>query len=150
MLLWAGVLCLLAPGGAQARLLKNARADYCLGVDGASKKDGADVELFECGDKPDQRWSSKRVSEGVYNVVNDESQLCMGVADAKTTPGARIEQLKCDGSNNQKWTFETCEGTPCMVNVRSQLCLSTQRLGNGVRVEQLRCEGGTNQAWTRD
>lgn len=150
MLFGAGALCLLAPYGAEARLLKNAQTGSCMGVDPASKEEGGDVKVFRCDGKPNQQWSPNRVSPGVYNLVNEQTRKCLGVNHARTTPGATIQQLECDGSDPQKWTFKTCGGTPCTVNVGSGLCLSAQHLGQDVRVEQLRCDGGTTQAWTHD
>ncbi|MHA7630462.1 RICIN domain-containing protein [Corallococcus sp. M7] len=150
LLLGIGALCLLAPDGVEARLLKNAQADYCMGVDHASKKDDAAVKLFRCDDKPNQQWTSKPVAEGVFNIVNGKSDKCMGVDHARTTPGADIKQFECDGSENQKWRFDTCGGAPCTVNVKSNLCLAAQRLGHDVQVEQLQCDGGTTQAWSHD
>lgn len=148
-LLGAGVLCFLTPYGAEARLLKNARGDYCIGVDPASKKDGADIKLFSCDDKPNQRWTRKEALSGVYNFVNEKSGKCMGVNHGRVTPGASIKQFECDGSEDQEWVFGACGGDTCTVNRKSNLCLSAQRLGHDVRLEQLQCEGGATQAWSR-
>ncbi|RKG65485.1 hypothetical protein D7V80_23105 [Corallococcus sp. CA054B] len=149
MLLGAGALCLLAPYGAEARLLKSAQGGYCIGVDPASKKDGADIKLFKCDGKPNQQWTRKPVSTGVYNFVNQQSGKCMGVMDAMETPGASIQQFTCDGSENQNWVFGACGSDTCTVNRNSNLCLSAPRLGHDVPMQQLQCEGGKTQAWSR-
>lgn len=147
LLLGAGALCLLSPYGAQARLLKNTEGDYCMGVNHGSKKDGADIKVSQCENKPQQQWAARPLSQGAYTLVNEKSGKCMGVSHARTTPGADIQQFECDGSDHQEWTFATCGGWPCIVNMVSRLCLSAQHLGHGVQVEQLHCDGTTNQSW---
>jgi ricin-type beta-trefoil lectin protein len=149
ILLWAFPMCFLASSAAEARLLQNAKADFCIGVDHASTSPGASIKQFRCDGKPNQQWNTKKAEPGFFSLENEKSGKCMGVDHASKQPGADIKQFDCDGSENQKWTVKACPGGgECMVNKKSGLCLAADRLGHDVQLEQHTCGGGSTQVWT--
>lgn len=68
-------MCFLAPYEAEARLLQNSKADYCIGVDHVSTKDGADIKQFGCDNSENQKWTFE-TCEGAPCTVNKKSGLC--------------------------------------------------------------------------
>jgi hypothetical protein len=118
----------------------------CLGVDGASDKDGAQLGRFKCDRHPNQVWRVRR-NGAEHQFVNQRSGRCIGVDFASTKVGAKIIQFGCKGDRNQAWTL-LGEGNPVVKisNAKSRLCLGVnpaERLA-----VQLDCNSsGDNKQW---
>jgi hypothetical protein len=81
----------------------------CLGVDHGSDDPGADVRLFPCDNKPNQRWKFEQLGKH-YRIKNRSSdprnQLCLGVDDGSTAR-AQLKQGKCSSATDQQWNVST-------------------------------------------
>jgi hypothetical protein len=174
IVLWASVACCLAAGGAavgeplpptgQIITFRNEKSNRCIGVDHASKANGALVKQFNCDGSPNQKW---RVV-GRTSLQNVKSGKCMGVDHGSTAPGANIGQYNCDRDTdrnltNQSWELLGLEGSMVreLVNEKSTLSHGNRRFcigvdhgstANGAQLKQFPCDNislnrPSNQAW---
>jgi hypothetical protein len=94
--------------GVSVFALRNVKSEKCMGVDGASVRESANIGQYNCDTgAPNQRWV--RTTQGW--MINEKSTnhapagkvFCIGVNQAKTNEGAQLKQFHCDGKANQQW-----------------------------------------------
>jgi hypothetical protein len=88
--------------------LFNRGTGKCIGVNGGSTANGAQVIEWDCNGNADQRWfwratGTTQFGWPVYNLVNDKSGRCMGINGGSTAQGAVAVQWDCNGNNDQHW-----------------------------------------------
>ncbi len=153
----------LPPRG-EVLTFKNSKSKRCMGVDRASKKNGALVKQFNCDGSTNQQW---RVV-GRFTLQNVNSGKCLGVDRASVKPGANIGQYNCgrdrdDIGSNQSWDLLGLEGSTVkrIINKKSTLhhgnrkfCVGVNRgsTANGAQLKQFPCDDisltrPSNQAW---
>ena len=79
---------------------------YMLDLYGASKKDGANVQIYQWNSTDAQRWNISKNSDGTYTIKNMSSGKVLDVAGAIMADGTNVQQYKSNSSAAQKWTFE--------------------------------------------
>jgi hypothetical protein len=122
--------------------LRGVASNRCLDVPGASRTDGALLQIWDCNGGVNQQWT-----------LNSSNQLtvygskCLDVPSHATAAGTRVEIWTCNGGANQQWRLDA-DGT--VAGVESGLCLdvSGQGTANGTAVQIWTCNGSGNQKWT--
>jgi hypothetical protein len=79
--------------------VKYQNRDWCIGVDGGSPLPDAELRLFPCDGKANQKWKM----DGAR--IKNYDQLCIGVNNASVEDRAVLKQFKCDDNSNQKWAW---------------------------------------------
>lgn len=75
-------------------------ADKCLGVPRTNEVEGAPLELVECADVPEQRWS---IGENAIELFGTGE--CVALADATGATGTGIRLEACNGEPTERWTL---------------------------------------------
>lgn len=95
-------------------------SNMCLDVENQSTDDGANVQVYQCGNQQsNQQW--------LFNSNNGEitSNLdgkCLDILDHSMESGANVQMWDCTGDSNQQWKINS-DGT--VVSVSSGLCLTS-------------------------
>jgi alpha-galactosidase len=123
-----------------------ASSSRCLDVYGNQTAPGTKVEIWDCNNGTNQRWTPTAAGElRVYNGTQ-----CLDAYNNQTSPGTKVELWTCNGGNNQQWQLNP-DGT--ITGVQSGLCLDVTGGNvpagnvNGVQIEIWTCNGGANQQW---
>ncbi|GAA0592747.1 endo-1,4-beta-xylanase [Streptomyces crystallinus] len=121
--------------------VKGVASGRCLDVPGASTADGTQLQLWDCHNGTNQRWTS--TTAGELRVYGDK---CLDAAG--TGNGAKVQIYSCWGGDNQKWRLNS-DGS--IVGVQSGLCLDAAASGtaNGTLIQLYSCWNSGNQHWTR-
>jgi alpha-L-fucosidase len=128
-------------GGGAAGTITSVSANKCVEVSGASTANGAAVQLWDCTNGTNQKWS--RTTNKQLMVYGNK---CMDAYGEGTTAGTAVVTWDCHGRTNQQWNVNS-DGT--ITGVQSGLCLDAYGAGtaNGTKVVLWTCNGGTNQKW---
>ncbi|MFI1106308.1 non-reducing end alpha-L-arabinofuranosidase family hydrolase, partial [Streptomyces melanogenes] len=122
--------------------LRGVASGRCLDVAGASRTDGASLQIWDCHDGVNQRWTSTD-----SNQLTVYDNKCLDVPGHATSAGTRVQIWTCSGGANQQWRVNA-DGT--VVGLESGLCLDVSGAGtaNGTAVQIWTCNGSSNQKWT--
>ncbi|MEU9836754.1 RICIN domain-containing protein [Streptosporangium sp. NPDC048047] len=123
--------------------LKGTGSGRCLDVSGASRSNGASVQIWDCNGQANQNWAT--TGSGELRVYGNK---CLDVSGAGTADGTAVTIWDCNGQNNQKWRLNT-DGSITAVGANKCLDVSGYGTANGTKVHIWTCHGGTNQKWTR-
>jgi alpha-galactosidase len=123
-----------------------ASSGRCLDVYGVQTTPGTKVEIWDCNNGSNQRWTPTAAGElRVYSAT-----MCLDAYNNQTSAGTKVELWTCNGGTNQQWRLNP-DGT--VTGVQSGLCLDVTGGNvpagnvNGVQVEIWTCNGGANQQW---
>lgn len=120
-----------------------------LDITGASKSDGANLQLYESNKSQAQRFTVMRDdSSGYYKIVNVNSGKALGLAGARNGYKSNVAQYTVNKrDNSQKWIIESnSDGTFTIrsaVNTNYVLDVASASTSNGTNV-QLYVSNGTN------
>jgi hypothetical protein len=82
----------------------------CLDVSDASLEDGANLQQYTCnGSSAQEFYVTSTEIEGVYEIVNTNSDKCVDVWLDNYDDGANIQQGECYHGENQRWRFEVVD-----------------------------------------
>lgn len=132
----------------QLQSTKNAK---CIDVKSKSKKNRANIYLYQCHNGSNQGW--KFVSKGgnEYQLKAKHSNKCMDVSSKSKKNNASIHQYSCLNINNQRWIVEqkdTKKGVRYQFKAKhSGKCLAHIGNNNGSNVVQNNCNGKKSQLW---
>lgn len=104
-------------------------------VKGGSKKNGANVQLYEANGTGAQEWSFHTDKDG-YIIKNKKSGLVLDVAGAKTANGTNVQQYVQNGTAAQRWYVDWVNKQKGQARLRSALA--------GNFVLDVRCSHSTN------
>ena len=79
---------------------------YVLDVNGASKENGANVQLYEYSADNQKRFKVKYLGDGFYSIVAVHSNKAIDVKDASKQKGANVWQWEQNGTDAQKWIIK--------------------------------------------
>jgi lysophospholipase L1-like esterase len=132
----------LAPPVGSAAVLSNPQSTRCMDVSGASTASGAQVLIWDCHGRPNQRWT--RTAAGELRVYGDR---CLDVNNNGTANGTKIQIWTCNGSAGQRFTFNT---NGSIVGTASGKCLDVASGGtaNGTLVQLYQCNSAGAQRWS--
>jgi alpha-galactosidase len=127
--------------------LVGASSGRCLDVYGGQTAPGTKVEIWDCNNGANQRWTPTAAGElRVYGGTQ-----CLDAFNNQTSPGTIVELWTCNGGANQQWRLNA-DGT--VTGVQSGLCLDVTGGNvpagnvNGTQMEIWTCNGGANQQWS--
>ncbi len=119
----------------------------CLDVFNNQTAPGTKVEIWDCNNGANQRWTPTAAGElRVY-----AGTQCLDAAGNGTTAGTVVQLFTCGGGTNQQWRLNP-DGT--ITGVQSGLCLDVTGGNvpagnvNGTGLELWTCNGGANQQWS--
>ena len=73
---------------------------------GASKNNGANVQLYEYSADNQKRFKVTYLGDGYYSIVAVHSNKALDVKDASKQKGANVWQWEQNGTDAQKWTIK--------------------------------------------
>ena len=79
---------------------------YVLDVNGASKENGANVQLYEYSADNQKRFKVKYLGDGYYSITALHSNKALDVKDASKQKGANVWQWEQNGTDAQKWIIK--------------------------------------------
>ncbi|KAF8997618.1 G-X-X-X-Q-X-W domain-containing protein [Cyathus striatus] len=117
----------------------------CLDVRGAAYANGTPVQIYDCNNKPAQRWF---VNRGSTKVQLTGTNFCLD-AGAASGNGVGMKIWQCyDNLPAQAWYY-TDDNRIALENQRQCLDLPNGNVTDGVQVQTWQCtDFNTNQIWT--
>lgn len=107
-----------------------------LDISAASKATGANVQIWEYVNVPQQKFSVKYDGNGYYIIKNINSGKVLDVTGAKTERGTNVQQWDSNSTDAQKWVIkETSDGK---YNIISKVS------GINLEVANFKTSNGTN------
>ena len=73
---------------------------------GASKNNGANVQLYEYSVAAQRRFKIKYLGDGYYSIIAEHSNKALDVKDASKQKGANVWQWEQNGTDAQKWIIK--------------------------------------------
>ena len=73
---------------------------------GASKENGANIQLYEYSADNQKRFKVKYLGDGYYSIVAMHSNKALDVKDASKQKGANVWQWEQNGTDAQKWIIK--------------------------------------------
>jgi len=123
----------------------------CLDVAYASTAHAADVVQGTCWGGANQRWTTRPLGGGYYQIVAKHSGKCLDVAWASKAHAANVIQGTCGSGTNQQWRFQYSSATGHfqVIARHSGKCLDVAyaSTAHAADVIQGNCSGGANQNW---
>lgn len=84
--------------------IKSALADHLvLDVPGASRDDGANVQLWDANRSDAQKWRVSYDSQGLATITNVASGKVLDAQWGSSRPGTNVDQWSSNGTRAQKW-----------------------------------------------
>lgn len=117
---------------------------YVLDVTGASKDNGANIELW----KGDQTFTVKYLGNGIYSFIADCSGKYIDVCNGGTSNGTNILQFEGNGQTNQQWILKDAGNGYYYIqsaNCDKYMDVDHGRAENGANVDLWEFNGQNNQ-----
>jgi hypothetical protein len=139
----------------QVKSMAVRHSGMCLDVAYASTADGANVVQGTCWNGANQRWTTRPVGNGFYNIVAGHSGKCLDLVrnssgNPSTAHAANVVQRTCSGGTSQQWRFSNNrDGFFSVIARHSGMCLDVayRSFTHAAPVVQATCSGGDNQQW---
>lgn len=83
----------------------NVNSNKCMGVNGGSLGQGAEIVQWTCDGSLNQEWSLGG-TDGSFSydtLVNANSNLCVAIAGNNPGQGGKLVQWACDGNGDKRW-----------------------------------------------
>lgn len=128
--------------------LRSGTGSRVLDVDGASKDQGANIQLWSSNDGNNQKFTISAVSDGYYKIVNLNSDKALSAASASA--GSNVRQGTYSGSAGQLWKAEVGpNGDVVFTDKQSGQALSVAGNANadGANVRLSAKTGANGQTW---
>jgi hypothetical protein len=114
-----------------------------------AKKNGGDVDLWDCNGRSWQSWTvTGNSASATHRIINTYSGKCLDAGPNKAN-GSEIRVWDCNGSQWQDWFFVGADGS--WHSVYSGKCidvLASQVGKNGAFVQIWDCNGSPQQHFT--
>ncbi|WP_428391151.1 MGH1-like glycoside hydrolase domain-containing protein [Lichenicoccus sp.] len=131
--------------------ISNVNSGLVLGVQAASRADGAQVKQFQDTGTNDHLWILADAGGGSFTIRNMNSGLVLGVSGNSTADSALIAQQQSgDGASSQLWSFiDRGNGQFLIRNKHSGLVLgvSQESHDSGANVVQFEDNGTPDHLW---
>ncbi|MGW7576435.1 ricin-type beta-trefoil lectin domain protein [Streptomyces sp. NPDC054765] len=126
------------PASPQTYTVVGYASQRCISVVGNAERAGASIDIWDCGNRPGQRWSAN--SDGTWSTLN----MCMTAAG--TGKGSAITLEPCNGGANQKFQLNAAHD---IVNPAANSCVDAKdkKTNNGTHLQLWPCAGTSNQKW---
>ena len=124
----------------------------CLDIDGASKGDGANLQIWDKVDANQQKFEIKYLNNGYYKITAMHSNKVLDVAGAAKEIGTNVWQYASNGSDAQQWIIKK-EGSYYRIISKCNglsMDISGGKSGNGTNVQVFEWNGSNAQLFTFD
>lgn len=141
------------PNGAVGDKIRGAVAGKCVDNYNFDVTPGALVRMYDCNGNRVQQFDFDHVGNGVYRILNLNTNTCLDNINGRTTSNADVGLYPCNGTSAQQWTLrDRGNGWFQLYNVAGRMCLDNYALdrANGARVSLYPCNDSTAQRWRRD
>ena len=81
-------------------------SNYVLDVTGASKYNGANIQLYTKAGVKQQKFKITYLNDGYYSIIAIHSNKSIDVKDASKAKGANVQQWESNGTDAQKWIIK--------------------------------------------
>ena len=127
--------------------------NFVIDVLGASKENGANIQLYEYSDAPQKKFKVTYLNNGYYSIIATHSNKSIDVKDASTQKGANVQQCEQNKEDAQKWVIKDvgngyysiiskCNGL--YVDVYNAIAQNFQNIqmcdGNGLNAQKFKFE----------
>ncbi|WP_274913543.1 RICIN domain-containing protein [Streptomyces sp. WZ-12] len=126
----------------------------CLGIDSASKDNGAAALQWTCNEGQAQQWRAIPTVDSSFVLRNEHSGKCLEVENSGTQAGARIQQWGCSGGGAQlRWRMVLVDPVSKLFQLRPMhtpdRCLDIDhgKKDDGVKAQQWYCNQTAAQLW---
>ncbi|OXM99718.1 glycosyl hydrolase 53 family protein [Bifidobacterium vansinderenii] len=121
-------------------------------VVGASRDDGANVQLYGANGTNAQRWKVSIDAKGYATLTNVASGKVLDISGASTAEGANVQQYGSNGSWAQKWILKkNANGSITLISaLRENFVIDAAGGGttNGTNIQMWSSNGSAAQRWT--
>lgn len=127
-----------------------AARNLCMDVYGASRDNGANLQIWEANSTAAQRFAFTMNADGSYRIANEASGLLLDVDSASRADGANVHQWGREEVLHRSWWLEDLgDGSYAIKSVNSGRCLDVAgaNLSTGTNLQQWRSNGTVAQNW---
>ncbi len=128
----------------------SAACNLCLDIFGASRDNGANLQIWEANSSVAQRFVFTMNADGSYRIANEASGLLLDVDGASRADSANVHQWGDEQALHRSWWLEDLrDGSYAIKSVNSGRCLDIAgaNLSSGTNVQQWRSNGTVAQSW---
>lgn len=122
-----------------------------LDVSGASKDNGANVQIYKANGTNAQKWKFKHLGNDYYTITCAASGKVLDVKSGNSKPGANIQQWGSNGSNAQIWKVKKADNGSYYLcpKLNEKVCLDVYKGGktNSTNVTTWTLNNAYNQKW---
>ena len=121
---------------------------YVVDVSGASKKDGANIQLWTSTSGNNQKFQFKYMNDGSYSITPTHSNKSMDVEGNQKKAGTNVLQWSSNNQNNQRWIVKDAgNGNYNIISKSSGLYLDVEyaKAEKGSNIHIWTSTGGNNQ-----
>ena len=129
----------------------SANAKQLIDVEGASQKNGANVDVWKSNSGFNQKWAITRGSDNFYTIVSVSSGKALDIDGASVLVGANVLQWaqKKSGADNQKWAIQkNSDGSYTFISKLNGMALSVTGSANGKNVRTYADNGASHEKFT--
>ncbi|MFJ9617995.1 RICIN domain-containing protein [Streptomyces noursei] len=126
----------------------------CLGIDSASKDNGAAALQWTCNEGQAQQWRAIPTVDSSYVLRNENSGKCLEVENSGAEAGARVQQWGCSGGGAQlRWRMVLVDPVNKLYQLRPMhtpdRCLDIDhgKQDDGAKAQQWYCNQTEAQLW---
>lgn len=122
--------------------------NYALDVTGASKDNGANIELWWDNGANNQKFDIKYSEDGYYTITSAYTKKSLDVAWSSKMNGANLQQYEHTNNTNQKWIIKRNEdSTYSIISICNNLYVDVVEANyvSGTNIDLWQYNGGANQ-----
>ncbi|WP_102923977.1 RICIN domain-containing protein [Streptomyces noursei] len=134
--------------------LQVASSGKCLGIDSASKDNGAAALQWTCNEGKAQQWRAIPTVDSSFVLRNEHSNRCLEVENSGTQAGANVQQWGCTGGGAQlRWRMVLVDPVNKLYQLRPMhtpdRCLDIDhgKKDDGIKAQQWYCNQTDAQLW---
>lgn len=124
--------------------------EFLLDVEGNSKKDGTNVQLYSWDSTNAEKWKVAKTANGSYTITCIGTGKCLDITGADFSSGTNVQQYKANGSTAQQWKI-TRKGSGYTISPASKSSLKLDVYGaiakDGSNVQIYDSNGSIAQQW---
>ena len=148
-----------APKAKETQLIKNGTYEIApnyatnmrLDVSGASKSDGANVQIYKANGTNAQKWKFKHLGNDYYTITCVASGKVLDVKSGNSKPGANVQQWGSNSSNAQIWKVKKADNGSYYLcpKLNEKVCLDAYKgqKTNNTNVTTWTLNNAYNQKW---
>lgn len=156
---YSSYLTTTAPKAKATQLIKNGTyeiapnyaANMRLDVSGASKENGANVQIYKANGTNAQKWKFKHLGNDYYTITSVASGKALDVKGGNSKAGTNVQQWNSNGSNAQIWKVKKADNSSYYLcpKVNEKVCLDVYKGGktNNTNVTTWTNNNAYNQKW---